>query len=84
MTPTEGEDAVWYELAHERLIPALRQVAKRELSDASRANLLLDRRVNEWLGSGKSGRYLFNLKELWLLQQQRGFLEWGQYDFSCE
>jgi len=77
VTPAEGDDAVRYELAHERLIPALRQVAKRELSDASRANLLLDRRVNEWLGSGKSGRYLFSLKELWLLRQQRGFLEWG-------
>ena len=78
VTPAEGEDAVRYELAHERLIPALRQVAKRELSEASRANQLLDRRVNEWLGSGKSKRYLFDLKELWLLRQHRGFLEWGQ------
>ena len=77
VTPAEGDDAVRYELAHERLIPALRVVAKRELSDANRANLLLDRRVNEWLGSGKSGRYLFSVKELWLLRQQRGFLEWG-------
>ena len=68
----------WYELAHERLIPALRQVANRELTDANKANLLLDRRVNEWLGSGKSRRYLFSLKELGLLRQQRGFLEWGQ------
>jgi tetratricopeptide (TPR) repeat protein len=78
ITPGEGEGNVVYELAHERLIPALRQVANQELTDANRANLLLDRRVNEWLGSGKSRRYLFSARELWLLRQQRGFLEWGQ------
>ncbi|MBW4419923.1 MAG: hypothetical protein KME13_11940 [Myxacorys californica WJT36-NPBG1] len=77
ITPGDGDGEVVYELAHERLIPALRQVANQELSEASRANLLLDRRVNEWLGSGKSRRYLFSVKELWLLQQQRGFLTWG-------
>jgi tetratricopeptide (TPR) repeat protein len=86
ITPTEGEGEgegkdegdVAYELAHERLIPALRQVANQELTDANKANLLLDRRVNEWLGSGKNRRYLFSGRELWLLRQQRGFLEWGQ------
>jgi tetratricopeptide (TPR) repeat protein len=75
---TESEGDVGYELAHERLIPALRQVANQELTDANKANLLLDRRVNEWLGSGKNRRYLFSERELWLLRQQRGFLEWGQ------
>ena len=78
ITPGDGDGAVVYELAHERLIPALRQVANQELTDANKANLLLDRRVNEWLGSGKSRRYLFSLKELGLLRSQRGFLEWGQ------
>ena len=78
ITPVEQEGTVAYELAHERLIPALRQVANQELSEANRANLLLDRRVNEWLGSSKGDRYLFSLKELRLLRQQRGFLVWGQ------
>jgi tetratricopeptide (TPR) repeat protein len=79
ISPGDGDGAVVvYELAHERLIPALRVVANRELSDVNKANLLLDRRVNEWLGSGKNRRYLFSLKELLLLRQQRGFLEWGQ------
>jgi tetratricopeptide (TPR) repeat protein len=77
ITPGESGGEVVYELAHERLIPALRQVANQELSAASQANLLLERRVNEWLGSGKGRRYLFSLKELWLLRQQRGFLTWG-------
>lgn len=78
ISPGENSGAMVHELAHERLIPALRQVANQELTDANKANLLLDRRVNEWLGSGKSKRYLFDLKELWLLRKQRGFLEWGQ------
>ena len=77
ISPGDSEGAVVYELAHERLVPALRQVANQELTAAKRANLLLDRRVNEWLGSGKGQRYLFSVKELWLLRQQRGFLEWG-------
>jgi tetratricopeptide (TPR) repeat protein len=75
ITPVEGGEG--YELAHERLIPALRQVAKQELSAASRANVLLEQRVNEWLGNGRSGRYLLRLGELRLLRQQRAFLVWG-------
>lgn len=59
ITPGESGGAVVYELAHERLIPALRQVADQELSAANQANLLLERRVNEWLGSGKGQRYLY-------------------------
>ena len=68
-----------YELAHERLISALLRVAKRELSEREQANQLLDRRVNEWLGNGKSQRYLFSWKELRLLQRyrKRGAIVWG-------
>ncbi len=90
ITPVEGDDGPGneqaseqvYELAHERLIPALRQVANRELTEANRANLLLDQRVNEWIGSGKNGRYLFGLGELRLLRRQRGFLAWGQRELQ--
>jgi tetratricopeptide (TPR) repeat protein len=78
ITPVEQEGNVAYELAHERLIPALRQVANQELSAVNRANMLLDQRVNEWLGSGRKQRYLFSLGELRLLRQQQGFLQWGQ------
>lgn len=67
-----------YELAHERLIPALREVAGKELTTAERANQLLDRRVNEWLGNYHSSRYLFSWQELRLIQQQKPYLVWGR------
>ncbi len=77
ITTIEQDGDVRYELAHERLIPALREVAGKELSSADRANQLLDRRVNEWLGNQKSDRYLFNWQELRLFQQQKPYLVWG-------
>jgi hypothetical protein len=67
-----------YELAHERLIPALRRIANKELTEADRANLLLDRRANEWQGSNREKRYLFSSRELWLVDNQAPFLQWGQ------
>jgi tetratricopeptide (TPR) repeat protein len=78
ITPVEQEGNVAYELAHERLIPALRQVANQELSEVHKANMLLESRVNQWLGSGKQRRYLFGLGELRLLRKHRDFLIWGQ------
>lgn len=60
VTVEERETGLGYELAHERLIPALLRVAGQELSAADRANQLLNRRVNEWVGNGRSQRYLFN------------------------
>ena len=66
-----------YELAHERIIPALLRQAGKELSDADRANQLLDRRVNEWLGNQRQSRYWFGPRELWLLERQRPYLVWG-------
>ena len=46
ITPGEREAAKGYELAHERLIPALMRLAGKELSEVDQANQLLDRRVN--------------------------------------
>ena len=43
----------------------------------SPANQLLNRRVNEWLGNQYSPRYLFNWRELRLIQQQKPYLVWG-------
>ncbi|NEP15382.1 MAG: NACHT domain-containing protein [Leptolyngbya sp. SIO4C1] len=79
ITPQEQPEqgSVGYELAHERLIPALLRQAGRELSAADRANRLLDRRVNEWLGNQCSRRYLFGLRELWQIDRQRPYLMWG-------
>ena len=77
ITPLEREGKTGYELAHEKLIPALTRLAGKELSDVDKANKLLDRRVNEWLGNNCSSRYLFNLRELWLIERQKPYLMWG-------
>ena len=77
ITPQEKDGEVAYELAHERLIPALMRQAGKELSAADKANQLLERRVNEWLGNHCNNRYLLRLRELWLLTQQRPYLVWG-------
>ncbi len=77
ITPVDQDGKDGYELAHERLIPALREVAGKELTSADQANQLLNRRVNEWLGNQRSSRYLFNLSELRLFQQQKPYLVWG-------
>gem|GEM_PF-637244 len=77
VTPQEREGVVGYELAHERLIPALLRQTQKELTDVERARQLLDRRVNEWLGNQRDRRYLFGLRELWLIGRQRPYLDWG-------
>src|SRR5882724_4110413 len=72
------DDVEGYELAHERLIPALRRIANKELTEADRANLLLDRRTNEWQGNNRNKRYLFSWRELRLISKQTPFLQSGQ------
>ncbi|MEM6503767.1 MAG: ATP-binding protein, partial [Cyanobacteria bacterium P01_C01_bin.89] len=81
VTVTDGEGARGYELAHERLIPALRRVAGEELSEADKANQLLDRRTNEWLGSDHDSRYLLSWKELRRIRahQELGVV-WGAHE----
>ncbi len=75
ISPVEG--TVGYELAHERLIPAVMQQAKLQLNTASRANQLLERRVNEWLSNNRDSRYLFSWWELLLIERQKPYLVWG-------
>ena len=77
ITPVKQNAAIGYELAHERLIPALMRLAGKELSVADKANQLLDRRVNEWLGNQCKAHYLLNWSELWLIEQQKPYLMWG-------
>jgi hypothetical protein len=77
VTAIERETARSYELAHERLIPALRRLAGTALSAADQANQLLDQRVNEWLGNHRARRYLLTGREWRLVQRQRPFLVWG-------
>src|SRR5215510_6812876 len=60
------------------MIPALRRLAGKQLSDADRAEQLLDRRTNEWLGNGRHSRYLFSWSELRLINKHRRFVTWGK------
>lgn len=77
ITPQDKGGTLGYELAHERLIPALMRLAGKELTAADKANQLLERRVNEWLGNQQNSRYLLGWQELWLIRRQRPYLVWG-------
>ena len=73
-----------YELAHERLIPAILSLADQELTEGDRAKQLLNRRVNEWQGNNRSSRYLLTWRELRLLQQQRAYVVFGKNRIAKE
>jgi hypothetical protein len=77
ISPVKRDTAQGYELAHERLIPALRRLAGKELPLADQTNQLLDRRANEWLGNNRACRYLLSWREWRLIQRQTTFLLWG-------
>jgi tetratricopeptide (TPR) repeat protein len=66
-----------FELAHERLIPAVRRVGRSEVSQAEKASRLLDQRVNEWLGSDKNSRFLLNWRERRLVEKYKRRFDWG-------
>ena len=78
ISPVEQPGKAGYELAHERLIPAVVSLAGQSLEVAAKANRLLERRVNEWLGNNRSARYLLSWQELRLLQQHRKSVVWGR------
>src|SRR5262245_40332796 len=71
ISPSSEYDEEKFELAHERLIPALRLLAGKQLSEADRAARLLDRRTNEWLGNGRHSRLRFSWLEFWLVHRHR-------------
>lgn len=77
VTQHKQNDAVAYELAHECLIPAVRKVAGKQLSEMDRANQLLDRRVNEWVGNDRKPSYLLRWNEWRLVERNRPYLIWG-------
>jgi formylglycine-generating enzyme required for sulfatase activity len=78
ITPVSRDEQFGYELAHERLIQPLRRLTNKELSEVDQASLLLERRVNEWLGNNRDSRYLLNWRELQRVQKQQAYLTWGQ------
>jgi len=78
ISPSSENEEEKFELAHERMIPALRRLAGKQLSDANRADQLLDRRTNEWLGNGRHSRYLLSWSETRLINKHKRFITWGK------
>jgi hypothetical protein len=78
---TEGE--VRYQLAHERLIPAINRSAGRVLEPVDKVNALLEKRSREW-ASDRSQRYLLSAAELLALRRHRAQLVWGENKLTKE
>lgn len=76
ISPSSESEEEKFELAHERLIPALRRLAGKELTETARVNQLLDRRANEWVGNNRSARYLLTWRELRSIKKQKPFMQW--------
>jgi hypothetical protein len=68
ITETEENNTTLYELAHERIIQPLHQ-SFGGVEDVETAELTLDRRVNEWIGSNYSRKYLLSFKEWRLINR---------------
>jgi hypothetical protein len=76
VTPVKLANEQGYEIAHERLIPAIRKVGDSVIQGPGKATQLLDRRANEWIGNQRHKRYLLSLPELLLVRQQKPFIQW--------
>jgi hypothetical protein len=66
-----------YQLTHEKLIPSVLLLVGELSDDVEKANSLLERRTNEWLGNLKAKRFLLNFNELKLINKQQHSLVWG-------
>lgn len=77
ITEIRDETLTLYELAHERLIPALRRLALNEITEMERAQQTLDHRVNEWIGNNRARRYLLTVRELQLINRYKTLIAMG-------
>ncbi len=76
VTPRPKGEEPGFELAHERIIAAVRHLAGQALTEVDQANQLLQRRVNEWLGNDRSARNLLSWRELRQILKQQPYLIW--------
>ncbi|MCB9041428.1 MAG: hypothetical protein H6557_32815 [Lewinellaceae bacterium] len=85
ITKTEAKGkAPHCELAHECLIPSLRNLAGKTLSEAGQANILLERRANEWIANDKKRRFLLSWGEYRNILGNEKLLVWGKsFAFFC-
>lgn len=79
LTKTEDKDqAIRYELAHERLINPLRNLAGKTLSQMDQANIILERRTNEWIANDRKRRFLLSWGEYRNIIRHKKLLVWGK------
>ncbi len=76
------EEGTQYELAHERLIPPVRQLAGKVLPDLELVNQLLHRRTNEWINNERNRRFLLSFRELWKVNKYKHRLSWGNNELQ--
>ena len=77
ITPLTQEDETVYQLAHERIIPAVMKLSGKISPKAYQANELLNKQVKFWMESNYNSRYLLGWHELWLIKRQQASLLWG-------
>jgi len=77
ITPLTQEEETVYQLAHERMIPAVMKLSGKILPRAYQANELLNKQVKFWMESNYNSRYLLGWRELWLIKRQQAYLLWG-------
>jgi Fe2+ or Zn2+ uptake regulation protein len=77
ITPLTQEEETVYQLAHERMIPAVMKLSGKMLPKAYQANELLNKQVKFWMESDYNSRYLLGWRELWLIKRQQAYLLWG-------
>ncbi|MGB5595961.1 MAG: tetratricopeptide repeat protein [Crocosphaera sp.] len=77
ITPIQHEDETAYELAHEKMIPAVMKLSGKILPKAYKANELLNKKVRVWMENNYSYRYLLGVGELWLIESHKRYLIWG-------
>jgi galactitol-specific phosphotransferase system IIB component len=77
-------DEQGFELVHDRIIAAIRRLADKTLTEMDQANLLLQRRTNEWFGNDRSPRFLLNWRDYRQIMKQEPYLTWQPNKFHKE
>lgn len=83
VTPV-GEPEGAFEVIHEQIIPAVRRLVHALLDEVARADTLLSRRANEWVGNNRDPRYLLTRRETRLIRRHAAQLTWGANRWAKE
>ena len=82
ITPIQQEEETAYELAHEKMIPAVMKLSGKILPKAYKANELLNKKVRVWMENNYSPRYLLGIRDFWLIESHKRYLIWGNKELQ--